>query len=92
MLLRVNYLSFLISIIMWRVQQALIIVIVVALRSFEEMLRPIGGWEVPINHCDDSDQGKHDTCVVEVLCSLMQILIKLKGQHKEAGGDKEPHD
>ena len=50
------------------------------------------GWKIPIDHGDDSNEREHNSCVVEILRSLMEVLIEFQGEDEERGGEEEPND
>lgn len=50
------------------------------------------GRKVPIDHGDDSHKCEHNSCVVEVLRSLMKVLVEFEGEDEERGGEEEPND
>jgi hypothetical protein len=41
------------------------------------------GWEIPIDHGDDSHESEHNSRVVEILRSLMEVLVEFQGQDEE---------
>ena len=41
------------------------------------------GREVPIDHGDDSHESEHNSCVVEILGSLMEVLVEFQGEDEE---------
>jgi hypothetical protein len=46
---------------------------------------------MPIYECNNEYDTKYNSCIVEIFCTLVKILVESKRQHEEARGYKEPN-
>ncbi len=46
---------------------------------------------MPVYECDDKYDAEDHASIVEIFCTLMEVLVKAEGEHKEARGDEEPN-
>ncbi len=46
---------------------------------------------MPVYECDDKYDSEDHSSIVEIFCTLMEVLVKAEGEHEEARGDEEPN-
>jgi hypothetical protein len=72
------------------ISRLLLFFIVESFRPLEKVFRPIRCRQIPIDHSNYAYDAEDNTCVVEIFCPLMEVLVESQGQYKKARGYEEP--